>query len=120
MGYTMQNGRHANTEDVILAPSAARNAAFEGGALELGDRQTLRLLLNVTAASGTSPTLDVTVKTRRDASDAWRTVAAFAQATGVGSERKCFSGLDREVKVDAAIGGTNTPSFTWSVTGEAA
>jgi len=80
-------------------------------------RAGLALTLDVTAASGTTPTLDVAVQTSHDGAT-WTTVASFARATGVGSERKRFSGLDRYVRAVATLGGT-TPSFTFSVTGEA-
>jgi len=80
-------------------------------------RAGLALTLAVTAASGTNPTLDVALQTSHDATT-WTTVASFARATGVTSERKRFSGLDRYVRVVATLGGTS-PSFTFSVTGEA-
>ena len=117
MAYTTANGRHADTLPVTLHESAARTATGTGSALELGDRGVLRLLIDVTAASGTTPTLDVTVETSFDGST-WRSVAAFAQRTSVASERKSFAGCDRFVRVSYTIGGT-TPSFTFSVSGEA-
>lgn len=118
MGYNMANGRFAETCPTELFPSAARAATVNGNELELGDKGDARLKLDVTAASGTTPTLDVAIQTRADAADSWRAVAAFAQKTAAGSERKCFAGLDRFVRAVATIGGT-TPSFTFSVSGEA-
>lgn len=118
MGYFKQNGEFADTESVSLHPSAARTATSTGSSIELGDRGTLRLLLDVTAASGTTPTLDVTVQTSHDGST-WRSLGTFTQATAISSERKSFSGCDRFVRVSYTIGGT-TPSFTFSVSGEAA
>jgi hypothetical protein len=117
MGYWMANGRYANTEDVTLAASAARTATVSLTGVELGDKGTARLLLDVTAASGTTPTLDVAIQTSKDNST-WRAVAAFAQKTTTGTELKSFTGLDRFVRAVFTIGGT-TPSFTASVTGEA-
>lgn len=109
-------GAYADTDDITLAPSATITATTNGAAFDVR-KGCLALTLNVTAASGTSPTLDVAVQTRRDASDAWRAVAAFAQRTAAGSERRCFAGCDRQVRVVATVGGT-TPSFTFSVSGD--
>jgi hypothetical protein len=63
MGYTKQNGQFAKTEDVTLVPSAARTAAGNGVAVELGDRGNLRLTLEVTAifARGTDEVQAVAV-----------------------------------------------------------
>jgi hypothetical protein len=117
MPYTTANGRHADTLPVTLHESAARTATGSGSALELGDRGTLRLILTVSAASGTTPTLDVTVETSFDGST-WRSAGTFAQRTSAASERKSFPGCDRFVRISYTIGGT-TPSFTFSVSGEA-
>lgn len=117
MAYTTAKGRIADTLSLSLHDSAARTATATGSSFELGDRGVLRLLLDVTAASGTTPTLDVTVQTSYDGST-WRSVAAFTQATAITSERKSFAGCDRFVRVSYTIGGT-TPSFTFSVSGEA-
>lgn len=117
MGYEKANGEWADTEDVELAPSAARTATGNGSSVEVGDRGVARLLLDVTAASGTSPTLDVTVETSHDGTT-WRQVGTFAQKTAAGTERKSFSGLDRFVRATWTLGGT-TPSFTFEISGEA-
>lgn len=118
MGYNMSGGRYAATTPVTLHASAARTTTANGSAIELGDKGTLRLLLSVTANSGTDETLDVAVETSYDGTT-WRSVAAFAQKTGTGTERKSFSGMDRFARVAWTIGGTDTPSFTFAVTGEA-
>src|SRR5438445_13547721 len=105
MGYFQQNGRYANT--LLCTPFAQQIliGTTNGNPIELGDRGTARLTLSVTAVAGAGATLDVAIQTRRDAADAWRTVGAFTQATGVSSERKCFAGLDRFVRGVAASGG---------------
>lgn len=106
--------------DCITHPSAAETATGNDTAVELGDCATVRLTLAVTAASGTTPTLDVTVETSADngVTDAWRTLGTFAQKTVVASERKSFGGCDRWVRTRRVIAGT-TPSFTYSIIGEA-
>jgi hypothetical protein len=116
-GYQEQGGLFAGAFDAPLVPSAARTASGTGETLEVGDEHTLRLTLDVTAASGTLPTLDVIVETSADGATGWRSVYAFGQKTTTGSDRQSFSNLDRFVRCSWVIGGT-TPSFTWSLTGE--
>jgi len=111
-------GEYADIDDVVLAAEAARTATGNGDAVGLGDRGTLRLLLDVTAASGSSPTLDVTVETSYD-SVTWRSLGTFAQKIAVGTERKSFVGADRYVRATWTIGAVATPSFTFSIAGEA-
>jgi len=81
-------------------------------------RRVAQLKLLVTAASGTDETLDVTVQTSTDDS-AWRTVASFTQATATGAEELFFGELDRYVRLSWTIGGSDTPTFTFSVLGVA-
>lgn len=121
MGYNINSGKYAgqfaDTRDLVLQPSAAQTATFNGAAFELGDRRVARLKLDVTAASGTTPTLDITVQISRDGVT-WYTSGTFAQKTGVSNELKAFL-LDRFVRIAATLGGT-TPNFTFSVAGETA
>lgn len=104
-------------EPVTLVPAGTRTAAGTGATVEMAERSTLRLTLNVTAASGTSPTATVTIEHSRDGST-WTAHSSFAAATAVGSQRKVFGGLDNLVRATWTMGGT-TPSFTFSITGEA-
>lgn len=115
MGYHKANGGYADTQDLTLFASASRTATVTGTAHETGDRRVARLKLDVTAASGTTPTLDVDIETSRDGVT-WYVSGSFTQATGVTSEEKLFM-LDRFVRPKATIGGT-TPDFTFSVAGE--
>ena len=48
----------------------------------------------------------------------YRTVAAFTGASATGTERLCFTGLDRWVRADWALAG-GTTTATYSVSGEA-
>lgn len=123
MGYNNpRTNEFADTEDLTVLQSSTLTATTNGPAIDVGDRIGARLTLAVTAASGTTPTLDVKLQTRRDASDTWRDLAgtnipAFGQKTAVSSERKTFIGFDRQIRYVATIGGT-TPSFTLSIAGE--
>lgn len=118
MGYRMQNQKWADVDDVTLHGSAARTASGSGSAVELGDRGTLRLDLAVTAASGTKPSLSVDIETSADGST-WRPMAGFTALATTGSQRISIGGLDRFARAVWTISGTGSPSFTFSVSGEA-
>lgn len=114
------NGRkgYVGGEDLTPVASAARTATGNGSALSASAFSAVSLFLNVTAASGTTPTLDVTVEESDDGGSTWRTVGTFAQKTGVSNERKTFLIAADTYRVRWTIGGT-TPSFTFAVTGTA-
>jgi hypothetical protein len=116
MGHQGSNGNWRDTDQVTLIASAARTTSGSSAVIEIGDRGTLRLKLDLTVASGT-PTLDVVVKTRFDENDAWRVALTFAQLTGVNDIRDLCN-VDREVQADYTIGG-GTPDVTFSLAGEA-
>ena len=100
---------------VALVPPAARTANGSAPPLPVGESHTLRLNLAITAASGATPSLTVTIEHSEDGSG-WVTHTAFAAATGPGTQRRVVSGLDRFVRCTWAITGT-TPSFTFAVEG---
>ncbi len=107
--------------DVTLLASTTATASGTSTGVELDDKGTVRLALVVTAASGTTPSMTVTIQTSYDngATDAWRTVGSgFPAVTAAGTTRQSFPGCDRFVRASYAITGT-TPSFTFSITGEA-
>lgn len=116
--YQRQDGKFASVFNAPLLPSVARTATVVSDTLEMGDLDTLRLLLDVTAASGTLPTLDVIVETSHDGATNWQRLGTFAQKTAVSNERQVFPGADRFVRATATITGT-LPSITFSLMGEA-
>ncbi|MCX8159190.1 MAG: hypothetical protein N3D20_02790 [Candidatus Pacearchaeota archaeon] len=67
-----------------LVPSSARTANGDSGVIVLDDVDIENLLirLNVTAASGTSPTLDVYIQQSLDGGTNFVDVARFSQITG--------------------------------------
>ena len=83
--------------------------------IDLGDRSTLRLDLDVSARSGTTPTLDVTIQHSADGVT-FATLGTFTQKTAVSAEHKVFGGCDRYVRALFTVGGT-TPSFTKTLKG---
>lgn len=106
-----------------LHASAARTATGVGSAVcgfERYEKFTCQLV--VSAASGTSPTLDVVVQHSIDGGTTWFTLLTFTQKTAAGNELKTESEVDAAtaevygdcLRVSYTIGGT-TPSFTFSV-----
>jgi hypothetical protein len=118
MGYRKQDQKWADTEDVTLHASAARTASGSGTGVELGDRSGIRLDLAVTAASGTKPSLQVDLETSSD-NATWRPVGGFTALASTGTQRMSLGGLDRFVRAVWTISGSGSPSFTFSVSGEA-
>lgn len=98
--------------------SAARTATGTGSAFDTPDAESLEATLTVSAASGTTPTLDVTLETSIDGGTSWDTVGAFGQLTAPGSDGHVFGPLGDQCRWKWAVGGT-TPSFTFSIAAEA-
>lgn len=98
-----------------VVTSAARTASGDSGEQTgYGSAEDLRVQLDVTAASGTSPTLDVVIEDTLDGTN-WNVIGTFAQKAAAGREVINVTALfaDR-LRVRWTIGGT-TPSFTFSV-----
>jgi len=114
---TKANGTYTVTgvkdEGVIVLPLAAVTATGTGSATNYGSSTSSggAGTLQVTAASGTSPTADV--KIRHSADDAtYADLITFTQATARTAERKTVTGtVNQYLKVSYTIGGTG-PSFT--------
>jgi hypothetical protein len=104
-------------DDFTLVPAGTvRTTSGSSSGRAVGYIHTLRLLLNVTAASGTTPSLTVVIEHSADNST-WVTHTSFAAKTTTGTERKVISALDRYVRATWTISGT-TPSFTFGLIGE--
>lgn len=95
---------------VIASGSGAAKTAFAAEAKIIA-------YLDVTAATGTTPTLDVKLQHSIDGST-WLDVAsgAFTQKSAIGSEDLFFTACawGDQLRVVSAIGGT-TPSFDYTV-----
>jgi hypothetical protein len=100
--------------DTIVA-SAARTTSGDSGVLAgWGVPKTLRAQLNVTAASGTGPTLDVVLEDTLDGTN-WNVVGTFAQKVGPGREViNVTSPFSDRLRARWTVAGT-APSFTFSV-----
>lgn len=76
--------------------------------------KALRIQLDVTAASGTTPTLDVVIEDTLDGTN-WNVVGTFTQRTAAGRQVIDIQGLFHgQMRARWTIAGT-TPSFTFSV-----
>jgi len=105
------------TEAISLLDSATRTTSDAGAPVDLGSKSTCDLALEVTAASGVTPTLNVTIETSPDGLTGWTAVAAFAQATATTLRSQVFPGCKRYVRAKYVIAGS-TPSFTFAVKGK--
>ena len=113
---------HASAAETVTGSVAFRNDVGAKG---------IHLVLDITAASGTTPTLDVKLQRFDETSGKYVDLpsAAFAQKTGVGTaDLTVYPGIAETANVSVSdvlsenlkavwtIGGT-TPSFTFSLGG---
>jgi hypothetical protein len=114
VGFVMQTGRWADTDDVVLFPLGA-HASGASLPVELGDRSVLRLTLGVTSA-GADAQLAMRLETAETRDGPWRPAGEFSKHTSPARERAAFGGLDRWVRAVAEI----TGAVTFGLAGEAA
>jgi len=107
--------------DTTLVPAGTVvTATGAGTGVEVDDKNEFRGQSIVTAATGTTPSITVSIDTSYDngVTDTWRSVGTFtAQTAANTSAHKSFPGLDRWVRASWTVSGT-TPSITFGVTGE--
>ncbi len=105
----------------VEVASAARTTSGDSGHKPVVslDQDTLILLLDVTAQSGTTPTLDVSVEWSMDGGSTFApgdTADAFTQiAAATGAKVKDFAIKGTGYRIVWAIAGTS-PSYTFAVT----
>jgi hypothetical protein len=107
-------GAHPGVTDTLV-PSAARTASGDSGVLTgWGVPAVARVQLDVTAAAGLSPTLDVVIEDTLDGTS-WNAVGTFTQSAAVVRQVINLSTpfTDR-LRVRWIVTGS-TPSFTFSV-----
>jgi hypothetical protein len=116
---------------VTIFASAARTATANSADQNSSGAKGVHLVLDITVATGTTPTLDVKVQRKDAESGKYVDIpgAAFAQKTTNGiddlvvypgiaetANRSVSDVLSEEWRAVATIGGT-TPSFTFSLAG---
>lgn len=113
-----------------LKASGAETASTTGAQVETPDSGSAHIEVNITASSGTTPTMTVVIEGSNDAAN-WYTLGTFGAngfAPGsVATAPSNFTGVTGPVRgavpaiqflrYRSVIGGT-TPSFTYTVTGE--
>lgn len=105
------------TEQVVT--SAARTATGQSASTRVqrvAVSGKVGLILNCTAASGTTPTLDISIEWSADGTTFYAAQAAdtFTQLTAAGGGAKSFDVKGPFYRVKWTIAGT-TPSFTFTV-----
>lgn len=100
---------------VTVQASAAKTATFQTPAFDEGNNDYLSVLLDVTAVSGTSPSMTVNVEWSHDGVTwfAADPVDAFTAITAAGKKVKQFAVKGLYGRLNCTISGT-TPSFTFA------
>ncbi len=95
--------------------SAAVTTTTTGSAFSTAQDDSINATLVISAASGTTPTLDVTLETTADGTN-YYTVGTFAQQTTTQTGlARIFGPLGATCRWKFTVGGT-TPSFTCAIT----
>lgn len=101
-----------------VVPSAARTTTGTSTSVDVGDfARALNLVANVTSATGTTPTLDLTVEWSHDGGTTWAAgdpSDAFTQITAAGAKVRQVVLKAPAYRLRWTIAGT-TPSFTFAV-----
>lgn len=101
---------------MTIVSSAARTTSGDSGSVGEARTDGLSLLVDVTAASGTTPTLDLVVDWSHDGTN-WfvaQPADSFTQITAATKAVKRFDVKAKFYRVRWTIAGT-TPSFTFAV-----
>jgi hypothetical protein len=105
-------------KEQAIAASAARVASFTSAIIDVGAYAGGEILIDATAKTGTSPTLDFVFKSCSTTSAATcRTHSTLAQITDTGYYRLPVSGFGRYVELVGTLGGSDTPGYTYSIVG---
>ena len=112
----------AQATGVELAPAASRTSTLTGTGIDVLEYEGVALvLLNASAGTGTTPTLDVKLQHSDDdstyedvTSGTFSQVTDAAETTGVKVMKLNVSDLKRYLRVIGTIAGT-TPSFDFGV-----
>ena len=137
--YSEALGRFLNRSDLTIKATGAEAPGASGGTttgswVELGDAGVMNLLVNITvAATGTSPTMLVTIEGSDDTVTAYTLGQFGANGYTLGTPATVPTNFvsatyaihgsipaARYVRYKAVIGGTSTPTFTYSIAGSSA
>lgn len=111
----MSNHREFTTANLNAASGGAITSTGQSASVHVGGYSEAIAMLNVTAASGTTPTLDVKLQTSYNGTDWYDIATAFTQATAVSKQAGLkATNLGQFLRAVWTIGGT-TPSFTFDL-----
>lgn len=108
--------RYGTSFTETIVASAARTVSGNTAALPgWGAASQIRAQLDVSAAAGTTPTLNVVLEDTLDGGVTWNTIGTFTQKTAVSREViNVAAPFTDTIRVRWTVGGT-TPSFTFSL-----
>jgi len=100
---------------VVVKASGATTATGQTAAFPTGYQNTVDVFVDITAVSGTSPSMTVNVEWSNDGATwfAADTADAFTAATAAQKKVKEFAVKGNYARLNYTITGT-TPSFTWA------
>lgn len=107
-----------NPLDILLHASGAESANGTGAAVDLADRSFAQLTIDVTALTGTGPSIVFTVEHSLAQTD-WSLVAQGPTVAIASTKTLTLTGTYRFIRVKWAIAGTASPTATFAVTGTA-
>lgn len=105
----------AYTFELILKSSAAVTANGQSNPADVTSFEQGLLFIDITAVSGTSPTIDFKVQTKIAGEWVDLPGVTIAQQTAVGDVVTALTNFGKDIRLSYTVGGT-TPSFTFSVT----
>lgn len=98
--------------------SATKTATGSSAAFSTADMDSVNVLLVISAASGTTPTLDLALETTADGTNYYSAGTFPQQTTTNAGISRVFGDLGATSRWTWTIGGT-TPSFTFAITATA-
>jgi hypothetical protein len=103
-----------NMQFDVITNTAALGATTTGNKIDVGAFTGMDIYMSCTAVSGTSPTLDAVIWSSADGT-VWISHTAFTQITAAATELKSLTAFGRYIRVIATIGGTATPTVTFTL-----
>lgn len=105
-----------NENEITLQPLGAVTASGNGAACDVTRFRDAVVMLDVTAVSGTSPTMTAKIQTSDDGGTTWYDLpsASFTAATAATTQAIQITNFGDTIRAAYTVGGT-TPSFTFSV-----
>tara|TARA_R110000764_G_scaffold100369_1_gene185344 strand:- start:197 stop:532 length:336 start_codon:yes stop_codon:yes gene_type:complete len=103
-----------NQQFDVITTGASLGATTTGNKIDVGSFRDIDMYMSCTAVSGTSPTLDAVVYSSADGT-VWIAHTTFTQITAASTELKYLNKFGRYIRVVATIGGSSTPTVTFTL-----